>query len=98
MLLASAVLALVLAGVWYLVRGGGYRPKAGMVAMVLAGVIAVTGGTALSRAADFEGRALIGLGPGDEEPSTGTGLTGLGVFLFVSVPLFLVGAVVYGSG
>ncbi len=93
MLLVSVVVALVLAGVWYLVRGGGYRPKAGIVAMVLAGVLGVTGGTALSRGADAEGRALIGLGPGDPEPAAGAGLTGLGVFLFVSVPLFVVGAV-----
>lgn len=32
------------------------------------------------------------------EPATGGALTAVGIFLFVSVPLFLVGALLYGSG
>jgi hypothetical protein len=32
------------------------------------------------------------------EPATGGALTAVGIFLFVSVPLFLVGAFLYGSG
>jgi hypothetical protein len=39
----------------------------------------------------------FGMGPDREEPYTGEGLTGLGVFLFVSLPLFIAGGVLFGS-
>jgi hypothetical protein len=37
-------------------------------------------------------RALLGRGTDRERPDSGEGLTGLGVFLFVSLPLFIAGA------
>ena len=36
--------------------------------------------------------------PDRDEPGTGESLTGVGVFLFVSLPLFAAGLLVYGSG
>jgi hypothetical protein len=65
--------------------------------MVIAGLISLTEGTAFSRAADYEERAFLGMGA-DREPDTGEGLTGLGIFLVVSLPLFMAGGVLYGSG
>jgi hypothetical protein len=97
MLLCSAVVALVVAGLWFALQGGGLRSKVGIAAMVVAGLISLTGGTAFSRVADNDERAFLGMGPDREEPYTGEGLTGLGVFLFVSLPLFIVGSVVFGS-
>jgi hypothetical protein len=97
MLLCSAVAALVVAGLWLALQGG-FRSKVGIASIVIAGLISLTGGTALSRAADCEERALLGMGADRDEPDTGEGLTGLGVFLFVSLPLFIAGGVLYGSG
>ena len=98
MLLFSAVVALVVAGLWFALHGGGLRPKVGITVMVIAGLISLTGGTTFSRAADSDERAFLGMGPDLEEPYTGEGLTGLGVFLFVSLPLFIVSGLLFGSG
>ena len=97
-LIFSALAALVVAGLWWALQGGGFRSKVGIASMVIAGLISLTGGTAFSRAADYEERAFLGMGPDRDEPDTGGGLTGLGIFLFVSLPLFLAGGVLYGSG
>ena len=96
MLLFSAVVALVVAGLWFALHGGGLRSKVGIAVMVIAGLISLTGGAAF-RAADNDERAFLGMGPDREEPYTGEGLTGLGVFLFVSLPLFIVGGVLFGG-
>src|SRR3712207_5736710 len=98
MLLFSAVVALVVAGLWLALQGGGFRSKVEIALMVIAGLISLTGGTVLSRTATNDERAFLGMGPDREEPDTGEGLTGLGVFLFVSLPLFIAGGVLSGSG
>jgi hypothetical protein len=98
MLIFSVLAALVVAGLWWALQGGGFRSKAGIASVVIAGLISVTGGTAFSRAADYEVRAFLGMGADRDEPDTGEGLTGLGIFLFVSLPLFITGGVLYGSG
>ena len=98
MVVFSAAAGLVAAGLWSTVQGGGFRSKAGIAMMVIAGLISLTGGTALSRATTRETRAFLGMGPDLEEPATGEGLTALGVFLFVSLPLFIVGGLLFGRG
>ncbi len=96
MLLTSAAVALAAGAVWFALQGGGFRSKVALAAMVLAGLVSLTGGTALSRAVTNEERAFLGMGPDRDEPDTGEGLTGLGVFLFVSLPLFIAGAALLG--
>jgi hypothetical protein len=98
MLAVSAVVALAAAGVWSAVRGGGLRVTFAVALLAIAGLLALVGGTVVSRASTSETRAFLGMGPDREEPYGGENLTGLGVFLFVSLPLFLAGAVLYGSG
>jgi hypothetical protein len=98
MLIFSALAALGVAGTWWALQGGGFRSKVGIASMVIAALIGLTGGTAFTRAADYEERAFLGMGADRDEPDTGEGLTGLGIFLFVSLPLFITGGVLYGSG
>lgn len=99
LVLLAAALALLGAGLWLMVRGGGFRVPFAFALMAIGGLIAVTGGTELSRGATSDARAFLGMGgPDREEPATGEGLTAVGVFLFVALPLFAAGAVLYGRG
>jgi hypothetical protein len=79
-------------------QDGGFRVKAAVALLVIAGLIALTGGNALNRSGTAEMRVLLGTGPDHEEPATGAGLTSVGVFLFVSLPLFVAGGLLYGTG
>jgi hypothetical protein len=94
----SVAAALAAGGVWWLLQDGGFRVKVAVAMLVLAGLIALTGSNALNRTGTADMRVLLGSGPDHEDPSTGGALTGVGIFLFVSLPLFLVGGVLYGSG
>ena len=98
LLLGGAVAAAAVAGVWTAVGGGSFRLHWAVALMVGAGLLALTGGTALSRASTADVRAFLGRGPDHEEQNTGDGLTGVGVFLFVSLPLLVSGLLLYGSG
>jgi hypothetical protein len=98
MLAGSVLVALTVAGVWTVIQGGGLRVKVAIVLMVIAALVSFTGGNALSRGSSNEARAFLGWGPEREDPDTGPGLTGMGVFLFVSLPLFVAGGVLYGAG
>ena len=78
------------AGVWAL-TGGGFVHAFGVVLLVLAFLVGTAGGATLSRAAADGERAFLGMGP-EQDGSTGVGeLTGLGMALFVGLPLFLLG-------
>ena len=98
MLCGCALVALAGSGLWWLLQGGGFRTKFAIALLVIAGLLALTGGNAFSRSGTLEINALMGTGPDHEDPSTGAGLTGVGIFLFVSLPLLLVGGLLYGSG
>ena len=99
MIAVSALVAAVTAGVWVAVAGGEFVPRLGLSLLVLAGLLSLAGGTMLSRASTMDTQAFLGLGgPGMEEPGEGETLTAIGVFLFVGVPLFAAGALLYGAG
>ena len=98
MLTLSVVVAVVAAAAWTAIDGDGFRAKCAIVLMVTAALVSFTGGNALSRASTDEARAFLGWGPEREDPDTGPGLTGFGVFLFVALPLFLAGGLLYGVG
>lgn len=93
MLVLGALLAAAVAGLWWLADGE-YLRRYGLVLLLLGGLIAVTGGTELSREVTNDARALLGAGPDRDAPGSGRHLTPVGVFLFVSVPLFVVGGLV----
>ncbi len=98
LLLAAGAFGLVVAGLWTLLRGGGRRPAFGLTRMVIGALLALTGSNMLSRAGSAEERAFLGLAPEHEDPDSGEGLTAVGVFLFVSVPLFVAGGLLHGAG
>jgi hypothetical protein len=82
--------------VWVGLGETGFRRAAAISMMAVAGVLALGGGTALSRASTNDARAFLGRGPAREEPDSGEGLTAIGVFLFVSLPLLVAGLVLFG--
>ena len=90
LLLLSAAVGAVVATLWWLVSGD-YLRRYGLVLMGIGALVAVTGGTALSREVTTDARAFLGAGPDREEPGTGEHLGPLGVFLFVCVPLVVLG-------
>ena len=96
MLVAGAAVALVAAAVWSILGSTGFRQATAICLVVVGGLLALTGGTAVSRASTNDARAFLGRGPDREEPRSGAGLTAVGVFLFVSLPLAAVGLVLLG--
>ena len=90
--------ALAAAGVWWAVADGSFRVSLAVALMVIGGVLSLGGSSVFSRAETNDVRAFFGQGPDRDEPSTGESLTGVGVFLFVSLPLFVAGLALFGSG
>ena len=99
LLLLAVVVALMGAGAWAVVRDEGFRVPFAVALMLIGALIGVTSGTELSRGSTNDMRAFLGIGgPDREEPATGEGLTGVGTFLFVALPLLVAGLIFYGSG
>ena len=98
LLVSSAVVGLVIGGLWSLLQGASFRSRAGIALMIVAGLLSLTGGVTFGRTASIGERAFLDMGPDVDEADTGPGLTGLGIFLFVSLPLFVAGGVLAGSG
>src|SRR5687768_15154741 len=90
-LVCTALFALVASGVWSALTGDGFRVAFAVVLMAIGALLAFTGGNAISRAGSMETFAFLGMGPESDDPAAGEGLTGLGMFLFVSVPLVVAG-------
>ncbi len=94
----AALVAVAAATLWWVLQGGGYRVKVAIALLVFAALIALSGGNALNRTGTAESRALLGTGPDHEDPTAGGALTNVGIFLFVSLPLFVIGGLLYGTG
>jgi hypothetical protein len=96
---ASAVGAAAGAGVWTALNGGSYRVALAVALMIVGGLTGFSGGAVATRAGTIDTWAFLGMGPDrPAEDHAGEGLTTLGVFLFVSLPLFVVGLVLFGRG
>ncbi|MFG1866517.1 hypothetical protein [Micromonospora arborensis] len=79
------------AGVWVWVAGGEYTVRLGMGLMVVGALLGVTGDLTLSRIGMMGARATFGSAPEREAASGGRVLTGVGIFLFVGLPLIVLG-------
>ncbi|MGW0432890.1 hypothetical protein ACWDV4_10140 [Micromonospora sp. NPDC003197] len=92
------VIALLGAGAWTLADDGSFRWRFGV--LLIAGGVLLTltgGGLQLSRLETREVRAFLGAQPEREDATGGQVLTGIGIFLFVAVPLIATGVLVMGS-
>ena len=95
---ASTGVAVAPAGLWWVLQDGGLRVKVVIAPLVIAGLIAISGGNALNRTGTAESRVLFGAGPDHQDPTSSGTLTSVGIFLFVAVPLFVAGGLLYGTG
>jgi hypothetical protein len=98
MVVVAVAVALVAAGAWSAANDDGFRVPFAFALMLVGGLLGLVGGTVVSRGDSNDARAFLGMGPDREETGVGENLTGVGVFLFVSLPLFVAGLVLYGSG
>ncbi len=98
MVAAGTALACAAAGVWVAVADGIFGSRLGITLLVVAGLSTVTGGTWLSRPETSEARAFLGLGPerDADQPAGPSALGPVGVFLFVTLPLAVVGLLLLG--
>jgi hypothetical protein len=96
MLVGTALVALAVAALWAIAGDGEFRPAFAIALMVLAALLSFTGGNVVSRAVTLDAAAFLGRGPDREDAASGAALTPVGVFLFVSIPLFLTGGLLYG--
>jgi hypothetical protein len=90
LVVVGAVVALA-AMIWVAVAGGDYTARLGIGLVVVGGLLGVTGDLTLSRIAMLGPRATFGAGPERETAGGGRVLTGVGIFLFVGLPLIVVG-------
>lgn len=91
-LFVIAVLVVAAAvALWVAVAGGDYTSRLGVALIVVGALFGVTGDLTLSRMAMLGPRATFGVAPEREEAGGGRVLTGVGIFLFVGLPLILAG-------
>ncbi|WP_431977665.1 hypothetical protein [Micromonospora haikouensis] len=79
------------AGVWTAVSGGDFVFRLGVALIVVGTLLGLTGDLTLSRIGMLPARSTFGLAPEREDAGGGRVLTGVGIFLFVSLPLMAVG-------
>jgi hypothetical protein len=94
MLVIAAVVAAISALSWITIGGGDFAGRMGICLVILGAVLALTGESTLGRMASADAFAWLGRGPevGGLDSGGGRILTGIGIFLFVSVPLIAIGA------
>jgi hypothetical protein len=98
LIVGFAALAVVAAVIWSAVAGGGIRVKVAIALLVVAVLVFITSNGMATRPLMAGISVLQGLPPDDGERADTGGLTGVGIFLLVGLPLFLAGAVLYGTG
>ncbi|WP_229401492.1 hypothetical protein [Micromonospora okii] len=89
--LVAVVAVAVVVGVWTAVDGGEFVFRLGVAFVVVGTLLGLTGDLTLSRIGMLGARATFGLAPEREDAGGGRVLTGVGIFLFVSLPLMALG-------
>jgi hypothetical protein len=96
MALGGAAVAFAAGGVWTALADGRYLSRVGLSMILVAGLLALVGGSLPARLETSETRAFLGMGPERDQADLGGSLGPMGVFLFVCVPLAVVGLVLLG--
>ena len=96
MVLGGAAVAVAAGGVWTALADGRYWSRVGLSLVLVAGLLALVGGSLVARLETSETRAFLGMGPERDQADPGGSLGPVGVFLFVCVPLAVVGLVLAG--
>jgi hypothetical protein len=93
LLAIGVALAAAAATIWVLIGSGDFVNRFAMSLVIAGMVLSITGGGALHQAATADAFAWLGKGPerGDGDHGGGRTLTSVGIFLFVAVPLIIVG-------
>ncbi|WFE40578.1 hypothetical protein [Micromonospora sp. WMMD998] len=91
LLLIAAVVIAAVVGIWVAIDGGGFVHRLGVAFMLVGGLVGMTGDLTLSRIGMLPARSAFGLAPERQDGGGGRVLTGVGIFLFVGVPLIVVG-------
>jgi len=96
LLAVGAALAAVAATLWVLIGSGEFVNRFAMCLVITGIVLSITGGGALHQAATADAFAWLGAGPerGDGDHGGGRTLTSIGIFLFVAVPLIIIGLII----
>jgi hypothetical protein len=91
LMVIGAVLAAVLAGVWIAVGDGAFVSRLGICLIVVGALSSATGGLRYTRMGSAEAFAWLGYGPELGSAGGGRVLTGIGIFIFVTIPLVFAG-------
>ena len=76
--------------------GDSYRLALAVALMAIGALLALTGSNVITRTGSMDTFAILGMAPESQDPDAGEGLTSIGVFLVVSLPLFVLGLVLFG--
>ncbi|MFF5054982.1 hypothetical protein ACFY1S_17550 [Micromonospora sp. NPDC000663] len=87
----AVLVVAVAAALWVAVAGGDFANRLGIALIVVGALSGVTGDLTLSRIGMLDARSAFGVAPEREEAGGARVLTGVGIFLFVGLPLILVG-------
>jgi hypothetical protein len=91
LLVIALVVVAAVAGLWVAVSGGDFVNRLGIALIAVGALLGVTNDLTLSRIGMLDARSAFGLAPEQETGGGGRVLTGVGVFLFVGLPLVAVG-------
>jgi hypothetical protein len=90
----AAAVALAGAAIWTGLAGGSLVQRFGWLLAIAGVLMAIPSGSGYSRAETRDENMWLGRGPDPPHPDLdvgGVGLTRFGIFVFVSIPLFLIG-------
>ena len=78
--------------------GDSYRLALAVALMAIGGLLALTGSNVITRTGSMDTFAFLGMAPESQDPDAGEGLTSIGVFLFVALPLLVIGMALFDRG
>ncbi|BCB75779.1 hypothetical protein GCM10022251_26270 [Phytohabitans flavus] len=87
----AAVVAAVAAGIWVAAGDGTFVSRLGICLVAAGALVALTGGLGLTKMGGADTFAWFGHAPERETVDDGRVLTGIGIFLFVTIPLVVLG-------